>query len=101
MTARRWKGMKRSRSGREARARIVDVDGGYQLFVGVDMEEENRFVGEALNAVLIASGLRWRSGSPPARWSAGASRGGWKRSMRRPAGYARQAGYTRAAHLLR
>ncbi len=43
--------------GRDARARILEVDDGYRLFVGVDMEEENRFVGEALNAVLIASGL--------------------------------------------
>jgi signal transduction histidine kinase len=43
--------------GRDARARILEVDSGYRLFVGVDMEEENRFVGEALNAVLIASGL--------------------------------------------
>ncbi len=43
--------------GRDARARIRELDSGYQLFVGVDMEEENRFVGEALNAVLIASGL--------------------------------------------
>lgn len=42
---------------RDARARIIEVDGGYRLFVGVDMEEENRFVGEALNAVLIASAL--------------------------------------------
>ncbi len=43
--------------GRDARARIQQFDSGYSLFVGVDMEEENRFVGEALNAVLIASGL--------------------------------------------
>lgn len=43
--------------GRDARARIRELDSGYRLFVGIDMEEENRFVGEALNAVLIASGL--------------------------------------------
>ncbi len=44
-------------AGRDARARILEVESGLRLFVGVDMEEENRFVGEALNAVLIASGL--------------------------------------------
>ena len=44
-------------ASREARARIIDVDSGYRLFVGVDMEQESRFVAEALNAVLIASGL--------------------------------------------
>ncbi|MEO1037947.1 MAG: HAMP domain-containing sensor histidine kinase [Pseudomonadota bacterium] len=44
-------------AGRAARGRIVDLGGEYQLFVGLDVEEEERFVGNILNAVLLASGL--------------------------------------------
>lgn len=43
--------------GRDARGRIVALGDESQLFIGVDMEEEARFVGETLNAVLLASGL--------------------------------------------
>ena len=43
--------------GRDARGRIVSLPTGQNLFVGIDVEEEARFVGETLNAVLIASGL--------------------------------------------
>ncbi len=43
--------------GRAARGRITDLDHGYKLFVGLDVEEEARFVGNTLNAVLLASGL--------------------------------------------
>jgi signal transduction histidine kinase len=43
--------------GRDARGRIVPLGGDNRLFVGVDMEDEARFVGETLNAVLLASGL--------------------------------------------
>ena len=42
---------------RDARGRIVELGDSHSLFVGVDMEEEARFVGETLNAVLLASGL--------------------------------------------
>ena len=43
--------------GRDARGRIVSLGPDHRVFVGVDMEEEARFVGETLNAVLLASGL--------------------------------------------
>lgn len=44
-------------AGREARGRIADLPGGYELFVGLDIEEESRLVAGLLNAILIASGL--------------------------------------------
>jgi signal transduction histidine kinase len=43
--------------GRDARGRIVPLGGANELFVGIDMEEEAQFVGETLNAVLLASAL--------------------------------------------
>lgn len=50
-------GVQGGEEARDARGRIVALPAGQQLFVGVDVEEESRFVGETLNAVLIASGL--------------------------------------------
>lgn len=44
-------------AGREARGRIADLPGGYEVFVGLDIEEESRLVAGLLNAILIASGL--------------------------------------------
>lgn len=42
---------------RAARGLISELEGGYTLFVGLDVEDEARFVTYILNAVLIASGL--------------------------------------------
>ena len=42
---------------RAGRGRIATFEGGYNLFVGLDVEEETRFVSNMLNAVLVASGL--------------------------------------------
>lgn len=42
---------------RAARGLISELEGGYKLFVGIDVEDEARFVTYILNAVLIASGL--------------------------------------------
>ena len=50
-------GVSQGEDGRDARGRIVPLGADHRLFVGVDMEEEARFVGETLNAVLLASGL--------------------------------------------
>jgi methyl-accepting chemotaxis protein len=50
-------GVQASEDGRDARGRIVDLATGQKLFVGIDVEEESRFVGETLNAVLIASAV--------------------------------------------
>ncbi|MFW6413397.1 MAG: HAMP domain-containing sensor histidine kinase [Oceanicaulis sp.] len=50
-------GVQGAEDGRDARGRIVPLPAGQSLFVGVDVEEEARFVGETLNAVLLASGL--------------------------------------------
>ena len=50
-------GISEGEEGRDARGRIVALGGETRLFIGVDMEEEARFVGETLNAVLLASGL--------------------------------------------
>ena len=47
----------RAEEGRDARGQIVELGDGYQLFVGLDVEEESRFVANTLNSVLIASGL--------------------------------------------
>lgn len=43
--------------GRAARGLISELEGGYTLFVGLDVEDEDRFVAYILNSVLIASGL--------------------------------------------
>ncbi len=48
-------GVQGGEDGRDARGRIVNLATGQDLFVGIDVEEESRFVGETLNAVLIAS----------------------------------------------
>lgn len=50
-------GVESPEEGRAARGRIIEAANGEALFVGVDVEEESRFVGETLNAVLLASGL--------------------------------------------
>lgn len=50
-------GFSEGEEGRDARGRLVPLGDDLILFVGVDMEEEARFVGETLNAVLLASGL--------------------------------------------
>lgn len=50
-------GGSRLEEGRDARGRIVDLGQDYQVFVGLDVEEESRFVANTLNSVLIASGL--------------------------------------------
>ena len=50
-------GIETGEEGRAARGRIVVTDNDEQLFVGVDVEEESRLVGETLNAVLLASAL--------------------------------------------
>ncbi|WP_040759222.1 sensor histidine kinase [Woodsholea maritima] len=44
-------------TGRAGRGRITTFEDGYVLFVGLDVEEETRFVSNMLNAVLAASGL--------------------------------------------
>jgi len=43
--------------GRAARGRLVELGDRYQLFVGIDVEEEARFTGAILNSVLLASAL--------------------------------------------
>ena len=43
--------------GRNARGRIAELSGGHRVFVGMDVEEEARFVSNTLNAVLLASAL--------------------------------------------
>jgi len=43
--------------GRAARGRLGPLGEDYQLFVGVDVEEEARFTGAILNSVLLASAL--------------------------------------------
>ena len=50
-------GVAGAEEGRDARGRIVQLPNGQDLFVGLDVEEESRFVGETLNAVLLASGM--------------------------------------------
>jgi signal transduction histidine kinase len=50
-------GVSTGEDGRAARGRIVEFESGGCLFVGVDVEEESRLVGETLNAVLMASAL--------------------------------------------
>ena len=40
-----------------ARGRIVDLPSGYQLFVGLDVDEENRLISRMLNTILAASAL--------------------------------------------
>ena len=50
-------GVAGAEEGRDARGRIVQLPNGQDLFVGLDVEEESRFVGETLNAVLLASGV--------------------------------------------
>ena len=42
---------------RMARGRIVDLPSGYQLFVGLDVDEENRLISRMLNTILAASAL--------------------------------------------
>ncbi|MHA6288288.1 sensor histidine kinase [Maricaulis sp. CAU 1757] len=42
---------------RTARGQIVDLSSGYQLFVGLDVDEENRLVARMLNSILAASAL--------------------------------------------
>tara|TARA_R110000868_G_scaffold322583_3_gene583548 strand:+ start:10625 stop:12067 length:1443 start_codon:yes stop_codon:yes gene_type:complete len=42
---------------RAGRGQIVDLPGGYRLFVGLDVDEENRLVGRMLNTILAASAL--------------------------------------------
>lgn len=42
------------RPGREMRGRTATLPGGYGIFVGLDVEDERRFVGNMLNAVLVA-----------------------------------------------
>ncbi|PWE17159.1 two-component sensor histidine kinase [Marinicauda salina] len=44
-------------AGRDARGRIAPLGEGYRIFVGLDVEEESRFIANILNAVLIASGV--------------------------------------------
>lgn len=43
--------------GRQGRGLILDLEEGYRLFVGVDVQEENEIVGGLLNAILLASAL--------------------------------------------
>jgi len=50
-------GVETAGEGRDARGRIVDLPGEFRLFVGLDVEDEARFVANVLNAVLVASGL--------------------------------------------
>ncbi|MGY6531759.1 ATP-binding protein [Glycocaulis sp.] len=50
-------GQSASEQGRAARGLITELEGGYKLFVGLDVEDEERFVTYILNSVLIASGL--------------------------------------------
>ncbi|XBQ16263.1 MAG: ATP-binding protein [Oceanicaulis sp.] len=50
-------GVSAAEEGRDARGRITPLPAGQSLFVGLDVEEEARFVGETLNAVLLASAL--------------------------------------------
>jgi signal transduction histidine kinase len=42
---------------RTARGRIVDLRSGYQLFIGLDVDEENNLVSRMLNTILAASVL--------------------------------------------
>ncbi|WP_421792231.1 ATP-binding protein [Hyphobacterium sp.] len=42
---------------RRARARLVQIGSGHAVFVGVDVEDENRLIGRMLRAILIASAL--------------------------------------------
>lgn len=42
---------------RQARGLILPLAGGHQLFVGLDVDDEGRFIANMLNAVLLASGL--------------------------------------------
>ncbi|MCC5995622.1 MAG: HAMP domain-containing protein [Oceanicaulis sp.] len=43
--------------GRNARGQIVVLAGGHRVFVGMDVEDETRFISNTLNAVLLASAL--------------------------------------------
>ncbi len=42
---------------RAARGRLVELPSGYQLFVGLDVDEENSLVGRMLNTIFAASAL--------------------------------------------
>ena len=42
---------------RAGRGRIIELPSGYRLFVGLDVDEENRLVGRMLNTILAASAL--------------------------------------------
>lgn len=46
-----------SRDDRRARARLVQIGSGHAVFVGVDVEDENRLIGRMLRAILISSAL--------------------------------------------
>ncbi|KPP80705.1 MAG: Sensor protein basS/pmrB [Oceanicaulis sp. HLUCCA04] len=50
-------GQSTAEPSRAARGLISNLEGGYTLFVGLDVEDEARFVTYILNSVLIASGL--------------------------------------------
>lgn len=43
--------------GRDGRGQVAVLGDGYQVFVGLDVEEESRFVANTLNSVLVASAL--------------------------------------------
>lgn len=42
---------------RRGRGLILDLEEGYQVFVGLDVQEEREIIGGLLNAILLASGL--------------------------------------------
>ncbi|WP_420431629.1 ATP-binding protein [Hyphobacterium sp.] len=46
-----------ARDSRRARARAVPIGDGYTVFVGIDIENENRLIGRMLRAILAASAL--------------------------------------------
>lgn len=45
------------RDSRRARARAVTIGDGYTVFIGVDVEDEDRLIGRMLRAILAASAL--------------------------------------------
>ena len=45
------------RDSRRARARLVEIGDGYSVFIGIDIDDEDRLIGRMLRAILAASAL--------------------------------------------